>query len=246
MARGMAARRLSLPIPRVWRRRLIVGTAVTLILVGAYMLWFRDSSLVAVDEVEVKGVTANAEEITAALEKVGLEQTTLHVDDEELADAVARFPTVASIRAEASIPDKLTIYVKERPPVAAAKVDGRRVAVSSEGFLLLGVEAERDLPALEVTAPPEEGTVQLDDEAAAQAAVLGAAPDALRENLVGASWEEDRAGVVVELEGAPELRFGPPDDAEDKWKTAAAVLASPDVDAPNYVDVSVPGRVTSG
>ena len=246
MARGMAARRLNLPMPFVWRRRLLVGGVLAVILACAYMFWFRDSSLVAVDEVKVDGVTANAEEITAALERVGLEQTTLHVDDGELADAVSRFPTVASIRADASIPDKLTIYVKERPPVAAAKVEGNRVAVSSEGFILLGVEAEPDLPTLDVTTPPEEGTVQLDEQATAQAEILGAAPEALQKFLVGSSWQEDRDGVVVELEGAPELRFGPADDAEDKWKTAAAVLASPEVNAPNYVDVSVPGRVTSG
>jgi cell division protein FtsQ len=246
MAGRLAALGLSRPDLVVWRRRLIVVGLIAAVLAAVYFLWFRDSSLVAVDEVKVQGVTANAEEITAALERVGGEQTTLHVDDGELADAVSRFPTVASIRADASIPDKLTIVVTERPPVAAAKVEGRRVAVSGEGFILLGVEAERDLPVLEVKAPPEEGTVQLDEEATAQAEILGAAPESLRKFLVGASWQEDHDGVVVEMEGAPELRFGPAEDAEEKWRTAAAVLASPDVDAPSYVDVSVPGRVASG
>ncbi len=226
----------------VWRRRLLVIGVLGLVLFAVYMLWLRDSSLVAVENVEVEGVTANQEEITAALEEVGLEQTTLHVDDDELAEAVSGFPTVASIRADASIPHDLKIFVTERTPIAIAKVDGQRVAVSGDGFVLLGIEPEGKLPSIEATGA--EGA-KLDREAAAQAAILGAAPDALKESLVSAGWSDEHDSVIVDLDGAPELRFGDGSDAEKKWRAVSAVLASPDADVTSYLDVSVPERAKS-
>ena len=39
----------------VWRRRVLAGVVVAVVLVAGYFFWFRDSSLVAVDEVEVEG-----------------------------------------------------------------------------------------------------------------------------------------------------------------------------------------------
>lgn len=246
MAGRMAARRLSLPTLDgdliAWRRRLIVTGVLVLMLAAVYLFWFRDSSLVAVEQVKVEGVTANEEEITAALESVGLEQSTLHVDDAELAEAVAGFPTVASIRADASIPHELTIVVTERRPVAAAKVEGQRVAVSADGYVLPGVSASDELPALEAAGAPGG---RLDEDGIAQAEILGAAPEALRKSLVGASWDEEEDGVVVELEGAPELRFGDGSDPEDKWRAVAVVLADPEANVSSYVDVSIPERTVS-
>jgi cell division septal protein FtsQ len=240
---GRLAARLSRPELAVWRRRAILIGIAVLVVVATYMFWFRDSSLVAVHDVRVEGVTANEDEITSALEKVGREQSTLHIHDDQLVNAVSRFPTVAAIKADATIPHKLTITVTERPPVAAGKVKGQRVAVSGDGYVLLGVEADTDLPTLDITGV--EGA-KLDSQAAAQAEILGAAPDPLKKSLVSASWDEDTDGVVVDLDGAPELRFGDGSDAEEKWAAVAAVLADPDADVPGYLDVSVPSRPVSG
>jgi hypothetical protein len=52
--------------------------------------------------------------------------------------------------------------------------------------------------------------------------------------------------VVVDLRGAPELRFGDGTRAADKWSAAVAVLSSPERGAPSYLDVSVPDRPVSG
>ena len=224
------------------RRGLIVIAVAGLALLAAYMFWFRDSSLVAVDEVTVEGVTANEQEITAALEQVGLDQSTLHVDDDELAEAVAGFPTVASIRADATIPDKLKIIVTERPPVAVAKVEGQAVAVSGDGYVLPGISPDGELPRIESSGAPDG---RLEEQGAAQAAILGAAPEALQQSLLSASWSDEEDGVVVELEGAPELRFGDGSDAEDKWQAVAVVLADPDANVSSYVDVSIPERTVS-
>ena len=52
--------------------------------------------------------------------------------------------------------------------------------------------------------------------------------------------------MVVDLDGAPELRFGDGSRAADKWTAAVAVLSSPERGSPSYLDVSVPERPVSG
>lgn len=246
MARGMAARGVSFRgvSLRVWRRRAILAGIMALIVVGGYMIWLRNSSWFAVEEVEVEGLTANQQEIAASLQEAAADMTTLHIRDDELRDAVSGFPTVASIKADATLLHKLRIEVTERLPIAVAEVNGERVAVSAEGYILLGVEFDpKELPALEAA---EAQGVQLDEEGIAQASILGAVPDELRSRLKAATWDEERGGVVADLDGAPELRFGDGEDAEDKWKAVAAVLTDPELGSPFYVDVSVPGRPVAG
>ncbi len=107
--------------------------------------------------------------------------TTLNVDDEELVRAVSGFPTVASIAADASIPHKLTITVTERLPVAVFRSGGEATAVSIDGYLLPGVDVQGEgLPQIEGA---EVSDGRLEAEGAAQAAIVGAAPDELRERI---------------------------------------------------------------
>ncbi len=169
--------------------------------------------------------------------------STLHVREDELRAAVARFPTVASVSADPGFPHKLTINVTERLPVAVTEVGGKQVPVAADGYLLEGIDVDAGkLPTLE--AGRVEGE-RLDGDGVAQATILGAAPAALRDRLQGASFDEDLGGVVVDLEGAPELRFGDGERAEAKWEAAAAVLADPNLSG-TYVDVSVPERPVAG
>lgn len=237
----MAARGLSPNL--VWRRRAIALAIAVAVLIAGYYLWLRDSSLVAVDEVEVEGATANHDQVTAALEGVATEMTTLHVDDEKLREAVSGFPTIASIKADASLPDKLTITVTERLPVARVEADGERLAVSADGYLLPGVEVDAEaLPPLE--AGVEDGFV--DEAGRDQAAIAGAAPAELRERIDSLRFDPELGGVVVELEGAPELRLGDGSEAEAKWEAVVAVLANPQLGSPAYLDASVPERPVTG
>ena len=235
----------SRPQRRYARRRLIAVCALVLLaLFAGYALWLRDSSLVAVNEVEVKGLTANESEVTASLEGAGKQMTTLHIDDAALRDAVSGFATVASIRADATLPHKLTVTVTERLPVAVVKIAGEPTAVSGDGLVLSGVSVHgQRLPALEVT---EVKGGQLDDEGTAQAEIVGAAPQDLREQIDGIGWDLDRGGVVVALAGAPEIRFGDGSEAEAKWRAVAAVLLDPEREGSAYVDVSVPERTVTG
>jgi cell division protein FtsQ len=222
----------------VLRRRAIAIAALGLVLFAGYMLWLRNSSLFAIEKVEVTGVTANKAEVTAALERAAEDMTTLHVRDDELREAVQGFPTVAAIAADTSPLHDLTVTVTERLPVAEVRLDGQTLPVSADGYVLIGLQQEEPLP--RITEASRLG-VQLDPEGAAQAAIVGAAPRDLRERVVATTWDETRGGVVLDLEGAPELRFGDGERAEEKWQALAAVLADGVPDA-TYIDVSVPER----
>ena len=230
---------------RAWTRIAVAGGLVFLVIVAGYFLWFRNSSLVEVDEVKVEGATSNQEQIAAALAEAADGMSTLNVDEQSLARSVAGFPTVASIRVDAGFPSSLTVFITERIPVAEAELGGERVAVSADGVALPGVEVRgAKLPQLDADAAGDDG--QLSAVGAAQAAALGGAPEEIRGRIEAAAWDPDRGGVVIALEGAPELRFGGGEDSERKWRAVATVLADPDLGTPAYLDVSVPERPVTG
>jgi cell division protein FtsQ len=230
--------------PRIWRRRLIALAALAAVLLAGYWFWLRDSSLVAVHVVEVWGATANAAEMAAALTLGGGVLTTLNVSVEKVVVAALAFPRVASIAIDAGLPDKLTITVTERLPIAVVKVDGETTGVAGDGQLLTGLEVGgQGLPRIEDS---EVSRGRLDEQGSAQAAILAGAPERLRRRVESITFSEDSDGVVIDLENGPEARFGDGSRAEDKWKALAAVLLRPESSGAAYADVSVPERGVTG
>jgi cell division protein FtsQ len=228
----------------VLRRRALAGVILLLVLYGGYMLWFRNLSWFAVHDVTISGATTNEPAIKSAVEQAAADMTTLHLNGGELRDAVAHFPTVASVRADTSFPHTLHVTITERLPVAWIHADGHETAVSADGYLLLGASFDRhSLPRIDGAAAHG---VRLDQDAAAQAAILGATPAPLRDRVGSSSWQDSHGGVVVNLNGGPEIRFGDGSRAQDKWRAAVAVLSSPQRGSPSYLDVSVPDRPVSG
>jgi cell division protein FtsQ len=228
----------------VIRRRLLAAAVVLLVLYGAYMLWFRNLSLFAVHDVTIRGATTNERQIKSAVEQVAGDMTTLHIKDDELRDAVARFPTVASVGASTSFPHGLEVTITERLPVAFIRVDGQETAVSADGYLLYG--ADFDAKALPRIEGASAHGVRLDEDAAAQAAILGATPGPLKDSITASTWDDQRGGIVVDLKNGPEVRFGDGSRAQDKWVAAVAVLSGDERGSPSYLDVSVPDRPVSG
>jgi cell division protein FtsQ len=228
----------------VWRRRLVLLLAAIVALAAAYLLWLRDSGLVAVNEVRVEGLTStNQEQIRSTLEGAAQGMTTLHVDVDELEAAVSQFPTVESVSADPDFPHGLRIEVTEREPVALVEAAGEELAVAGDGTVLAGVEAaELDLPTLAGAEAPSSGRLEAD--ALEVAGVLGAAPEPLRPVIERGSRSE--AGVEVELEGGIELRFGSAARAAAKWAAASSVLADPDLEGLSYIELRVPERPAVG
>jgi cell division protein FtsQ len=228
----------------VLRRRLIAAAIVVVVLYGGYTLWFRNLSWFAINDVTVKGATTSQPQIKSAVERVAGDMTTLHIKDGELRDAVAHFPTVASVSANTSFPHGLTVNITERLPVAFVRIQGRQTAVSADGYLLPGATFDQKaLPRIDGTAAHG---ARLDGDAAAQAAILGATPVPLRDKVTGSTWDDQRGGVVVDLKNGPEVIFGDGSRARDKWEATVAVLSSPEHGSPSYVNVVVPDKPVSG
>jgi cell division protein FtsQ len=229
---------------QIWRRRLLAALTVAVLLAAAYLFWFRNASFFDVKEIDVNGVTANAPEVNAALQKASQKMTTLHVRQEALTSAVSRFPTIAALSVHAHPPHKLEIDVVERTPVATVEDGDSTVPVSGDGFELRGIRAPAGLPPVELSGKPVDGRLSADDIVVTT--LLAAAPKELASGIDSASYDSESGGAVAELKNGIELRLGDADDAAAKWAAAASLLAASDLGSPAYIDVSVPQRPVSG
>jgi cell division protein FtsQ len=239
-------RAAALPRARVVPRlpRVAVWVLAVLALVGAGLLWLRDSSLVAVQKVTVTGLTGpEAARVTERLTAAAQDMTTLHVRDDQLRAVVQPFPVVKSVTAQSHFPHTLRITVTENVPVGAVLVDGARIPVAGDGLLLRGAD-QRSLPVVPMRVTP--GGDRVADRAALQAiAVLAAAPRALRERATVAGTTRE-GGLTVALRAGPELRFGAADRLAAKWAAAAAVLADEASAGARYLDLRYPERPAAG
>ncbi len=251
MASGAAARgrRVARRRPRrasawvLWRRRVALLLGAATLLCAFHFLWFRDSSLVAVRDVQVDGVTtSNGGEIRAALDRAARRMTTLHVDLDELQAAVAKYPSVDSVSADPGFPSGLTITVSEREPAALLGSGAATVPVAGDGTVLRGMGAGNlDLPRISGRSPSSGRLAGVERE---EAIVLGAAPAPLRAQVASAS--NGAEGIKAELDPGIEIVFGNSSRAAAKWAAAARVLADPQLRSVAYVDVRSPERPAAG
>jgi cell division protein FtsQ len=227
------------------RRWLLILAAALLVLGAGYQFWLRDSSLVAVEDVSVTGLsTSDSKRVRMALTAASRSMTTLHVDQEALERAVAGFPVVRELEVTTDFPHGLNIHVVEHVPAAVAVGASGRVAVAGDGTILQGVPVEKRLPTVEV-----EGAVGVerlrDPTALASAAIAGAAPAKLRGRLSEVG-EDGRLGQVAQLRNGPEVIFGDATGVRSKWAAAATVLADLEASGASYVDVRLPDRPAAG
>lgn len=134
--------------------------------------------------------------------------------------------------------------LRSTQPTAVIGSGEEAVAVAADGSLMpwYPVPETTSLPRLPLEAPPANG--RLAGPVLAQARVLGAAPPELRRYIERSYYGE--SGVDVILDPGIELRFGDATQLGQKWKAAAAVLADPEVEALDYVDLHAPGRPAIG
>jgi cell division protein FtsQ len=236
-----------LPVGALLRRIppfLALGLAVgALLLLGAWM-WFRDSGLVAVRNVEVTGVAGHdADAIARALQRAGEGMSTLHMRPDELRTAVSAYPLVRGIETETDFPHGLRVHVLLEHPAAALVAPDRRVAVTADGKLLPRVSTA-GLPTVGVhtdVAGPQIDSARVRGAVAA----LGATPGPLRSRVEGARWTASK-GLVLALRDGPDLYFGNATRLAAKWMSAVRVLADPTSAGAKYVDVRVPERPAAG
>lgn len=130
--------------------------------------------------------------------------------------------------------------VRVPAPVATIGSGDEAVGVAADGEVVAWwpLADEPSLPELPLSEAPKGGRVK--GPLLEQVRVLAAAPAALAPYL--ARSFEGESGVDVETTAGIELLFGDSSQAARKWKAAAAVLADPDLEAVDYVNVIAPSR----
>jgi cell division protein FtsQ len=242
---AIPARLRTLPSLRRPRLRTLLAAGVALVLLLAGWFWLRDASLVAVRDVEVTGVAgAQGVRVRAALTEAARSMTTLHVRRDALETAAAPFSIVKRIEVATDFPHAMRIHVVTNVAVGAVAVDGRRIAVTSDGTLLRDVTAAATLPEIPLHTAPA-GTRLTEPAAVAAAAALGAAPAALRARVEGIVMTPEH-GLSLQLAHGPVLWFGSGERLAAKWAAAAAVLADPEAAGASSIDVSAPERPAVG
>ena len=227
------------------RRRLLLAALATVLLGSLYQFWFRDSALVAVNEVEITGLTTkDAARIDATLTAAAEEMSTLHIRVDELEEAIRGFPIVGSLRVERDFPHSLRIEVVERPAAALVSVDGAPVPVAGDGTVLRGLQPPDGLALVRMEKPVVDGRVT-DPSTLRALLVAGAAPAGMAQRIERLS-EGAEKGIALELRDGPEIIFGDADFAVEKWTAAARVLADPDAAGATYIDVRLPERPVAG
>ena len=228
-------------LPPRMRRRVFMALAACLALAAGFQFWLRDSTLVAVEDVKVSGLTTkDASRVRASLVAAAHTMTTLHVDQAELEDAIAAYPVVRALHVEADFPHRLDIRVIEHRP--AAIVGG--LPVAGDGTILRGLPVEGRLPELDVRGKLDGD--RLSDPASLRAAhVAGGAPAPLRGRLERIAIRPEE-GIVVEVRDGPELYFGNGTRVRAKWIAAVRILADPEAAGASYIDVRLPGRPAAG
>lgn len=231
-------------IHRPSRWGLIVSLLIlAAVIAGGFML-VRNSSLVAVKEVKVVGLSGYYDkQARSAVVAEAMQMTTMNFDPARVEEAAGGFVDVAGVKVETDFPHSATIYVKVRRPVLVARLNGRTVTLSQDGEVITAATSVAGLPKIEASGNVVDGRVT-GGKALSAARLLGAAPDVLMRKVDGIQW--GKYGIVVSMHKGPDLYFGTSEDAKLKWRDAATVLASDAATGAAYLDLRVPGRPAVG
>jgi cell division protein FtsQ len=226
------------------RRQLALALLAALLLGGGF-LWFRSSSFVAVEHVDLGGVSGtDASAVEAALIAEAKKMSTMDVSVGALEASVARFHVVAAIDVKASFPHSLAIDVTEQLPVAVLSGKAGDTAVAADGVVLGPALASSSLAKIDASAVPRSGSLVHDARLRSYLTVLGATPTPLLP-LVKQVYD-GKEGITAKMKGGLLVYFGNASRPHAKWASLAAVLANRESAGAIYVDVRVPERPAAG
>lgn len=231
------------------RRRtavILVGLVVLAVaLIATWFLWFRDSSLVAIEQVRVVGLDRLGEndgalEIEKATRASVEEMTTLNASEADLRGDLSTFTRVSDVEIRTDFPSSATVEISVREDGSILGEGSQALLIADDGTILGRAEGrEGDLPALEGERP-EPGAIRLGGRDLSLAVVLGAVPSELRPYVVAASSGEK--GIEVELTNGLILIFGDDSSVDAKWRAAASVIADPELSGATTIDLSYPSK----
>ncbi len=236
-------------LPRPGRRTLAVVVVLAAVLTGAYF-WARQSSLVAVQQVTVTGVSGpDAVAIRQTLVQTAERMTTMNIDSRRLKASVSRYPFVRSLRVSVSLPHTATISVFEQVPVGV--LGG--TTVSAHGTLLPRVspsgQAVPTITASSAASGSGSGSGRsgnaVTGTARADVYLLASAPYPILARLATAGWRPGR-GLTATLRNGPIVYFGDDTRLAAKWRSVILALAQPSSAGASYIDVTDPTRPAAG
>jgi cell division protein FtsQ len=233
-----------------WARALAIGGAVVAV-VGLAYLGARESSVFALEKVEVRGATPEvAGQVRAALAATRGESL-VALDRGDLEATLRALPWVASAHVDRAFPHRLVVTVEPERPLAVYRDGAHAWLVARSGKVVASVRPnERPRLArlrVELSKPPVVGRTLPGETAAGALRLLAAVPHRLPSRVLYARMDE--TGATLVLSEGPEIRLGDMTGLEAKFAAAQAILRSLDDADParsGYLDVSLPGRVVVG
>jgi cell division protein FtsQ len=228
-------------------RSVLLGVVLIALAVGAYFV-ARDTSVFAVQAVEVRGGTpALRAQVRAALAPV-VGRSLLRVDGDTVAHAVAPLPGVRSYSFDRAFPHTLRVIVRPEQPVFILRrvpgTDAFLVAASGRVIRPLAHPRRSTLPRLWVT---KDVHVVVGERLGAGPTEAASALSLLRRAPLPGGVRVVRAGgkeLTLVLGGGLEVRLGDDGDLRLKLAIARRILhqAKAATFGSGYLDVSVPER----
>jgi len=224
-------------------RSLLVGFALLALAVGGYAV-ARETSLFAVEKVEVAGGTPQVRAAVRAALAGEAGKSLLRVDEAELAQRITAIPTVRSFTYDRSFPHTLRIVVRPERAVLIVRQGANAFLVAATGRVMRPLKNPRlsSLPRLYVK---KDVAIQVGERVPAVAAPAAAA--ALHGGSLPGGVRFVRAGkreLTLVLGGGLQLRLGDPGDLRLKLAIARKILTQTGAArvGGGYLDVSVPER----
>lgn len=238
--------------PRAWlagfaptRRSVALGLGVLALALGGY-LFARQSSLFAIDRIEVRGGSPRvARQIHGALASL-VGQPLVGLDGSDVLRTVDALPSVVSATYDRDFPHTLLITVLPERPAAVLRRGPDSWLVSSRGRVMesLPATALPNLPRIWIPVHTQVRTgAQLTASGAATAAHAAGLAGGFRSRVASVSYTS--GSLVFRLDSGLELFLGDAGDVRLKVAVASRLLAMLPAGS-TYLDVSIPGRPVSG
>ena len=224
------------------RRRLYVLGGLITVTGSAAAGWAAlHSPVLDVDAIRVTGTGRTPAAEVVAVSGVQSGQALIDVDPDAARAAVGRLPWVLRATVTRQWPASVSITVTERVPIAAARAGEESWAlIDADGRVLATVaEPPPGLPPVSRAAPVGAPGSRLGPGWEAVLRVAAATPRPLLDR-VSAIAEGGDGGVELTLAPDAVVRFGPPEQVDEKFTAIATVLAQVETDDLAVLDVRIP------
>ena len=217
----------------VWRR--VVALLLLMALAGGMVWLFYFSDVLAVKDVEVKGIRTIAAEEVREVAAVPSGQPLARVDLEAIRARVEALAVVRDAQVTRTWPDRVRIDVDERVPIAVVDIGGKIRGLDDEGVVFREYpKPPPDLPQVQTSTGTRTDALQ---EAALVVEALPGEISRRVDHVEVATIDQ----ISLVLRDGKGVVWGSAEESEAKAEVLAGLLRHP---ARTY-DVSVPGQPTT-